>query len=70
MSASRLTSMSNAAFAGFLRLLLTPLNETPPQSRELRAYLEYLNEVAPGLARSRRSATAPEWCPGEREAIH
>jgi hypothetical protein len=39
--------MSNAAFAGFLRLLLTPLNETPEASPELRAYLDYLSSVYP-----------------------
>ena len=42
-----LPKMSNAAFAGFLRLLLTPLNETPAPSRELGAYLKYLNRVQP-----------------------
>ena len=44
---SNLPSMSNAAFAGFLRLLLTPLNETPDPSPELRAYLDYLSGVYP-----------------------
>lgn len=44
---SNLSSMSNAAFAGFLRLLLTPLNETPESSPELRAYLDYLSSVDP-----------------------
>lgn len=39
--------MTNAAFAGFLRLLLTPLNETPEPSAELRAYLDYLRSVYP-----------------------
>ena len=38
---SNLPSMSNAAFAGFLRLMLTPLNEAPAPSPELRAYLDY-----------------------------
>ena len=40
-----LPKMSNAAFAGFLRLLLTPLNETPKPSAELGAYLKYLNRT-------------------------
>ena len=40
-----LPKMNNAAFAGFLRLLLTPLNETPAPSKELGAYLKYLNRV-------------------------
>ena len=44
---SNLPSMSNAAFAGFLRLLLTPLNATPESSPELRAYLDYLSRVYP-----------------------
>lgn len=42
--------MSNAAFAGFLRLLLTPLNEAPKPSRELGEYLAYLNRVQPRSA--------------------
>ena len=40
-----LPKMSNAAFAGFLRLLLTPLNEAPKPSAELGAYLKYLNRA-------------------------
>jgi hypothetical protein len=39
--------MSNAAFAGFLRLLLTPLHEAPKPSAELGAYLAYLNRALP-----------------------
>lgn len=42
-----LPKMTNAAFAGFLRLLLTPLNEAPKPSPELGAYLRYLNRVQP-----------------------
>jgi hypothetical protein len=42
-----LPKMSNAAFAGFLRLLLTPLSEAPAPSKELGAYLKYLNRVYP-----------------------
>jgi hypothetical protein len=42
---SHLPKMSNAAFAGFLRLLLTPLNEAPKPSAELGAYLKYLNRT-------------------------
>lgn len=56
MSAGHLASMSNTAFAGFLRLLLTPLNQAPVPSAELQAYLRYLNEVAPG---DRGAAAAP-----------
>ena len=40
-----LPKMTNAAYAGFLRLLLTPLNEAPKPSAELGAYLKYLNRV-------------------------
>ena len=40
-----LPKMSNAAFAGFLRLLLTPLHEAPKPSAELGAYLKYLNRA-------------------------
>ena len=45
MSGGHLTAMSNAAFAGFLRLVLTPLDETPEFSDEVRAYLEYVSRV-------------------------
>lgn len=45
MSGGHLTAMSNAAFAGFLRLVLTPLNEKPEISDEVKAYLEYLSNV-------------------------
>ena len=44
---STLPQMSNAAFAGFLRLLLTPLNDTPRPSPELHAYLAFLNRETP-----------------------
>lgn len=52
MSAGHLPAMSNAAFAGFLRLLLTPLNEAPRPSAELQAYLDYLRsaEARPAAA--------------------
>jgi hypothetical protein len=52
MSAGHLPSMSNAAFAGFLRLLLTPLNETPRPTSELDAYLDYLGTVDPPQRRA------------------
>ena len=42
---STLPAMSNTAFAGLLRLLLTPLHEAPKPSAELRAYLAYLNRT-------------------------
>lgn len=47
MSAGHLPAMSNNAFAGFLRLLLTPLNQAPEPSTELQAYLDYLSRVTP-----------------------
>ena len=52
-----LPAMSNAAFAGFLRLLLTPLNEDPRPSSELGAYLEYLSGVYPPAERHRERGT-------------
>jgi hypothetical protein len=60
---SNLPSMSNAAFAGFLRLLLTPLNDAPEPSPELRAYLDYLGSVYPpeercGAAKAREPQVA------------
>lgn len=45
MSGGHLTAMSNAAFAGLLRLVLTPLNEKPEFSDEVEAYLAYLRHV-------------------------
>lgn len=48
MSTGHLPRMSNDAFAGFLRLLLTPLNEMPSPSSELQAYLAYLNHATHG----------------------
>lgn len=39
--------MTNAAFAGFLRLLLTPLNEAPKSCPEVDAYLRYLSRANP-----------------------
>ena len=60
MSAGHLPAMSNNAFAGFLRLLLTPLNEAPEPSTELQAYLEYLSRVSPATdPRRPRSAGTP-----------
>ena len=37
--------MSAEAYAGFLRLMLTPLSEEPRPSRELKAYLHYLEQA-------------------------
>ena len=56
---SRAPRMTNDAYAGFLRLLLTPLSVVPQPSAELDAYLSYLNAAAPlhtPRGRSRRAA--------------
>jgi hypothetical protein len=45
--------MSNDAYAGFLRLLLTPSNRVPAPSTEIDAYLDYLNAREP-LSRATR----------------
>lgn len=37
--------MNADAYAGFLRLMLTPLSKDPKPSKELDAYLRYLGEV-------------------------
>ena len=37
--------MSNAAYAGFLRMLLTPLHEAPTICPEVEAYLRYVSRV-------------------------
>ena len=39
--------MSNDAYAGFLRLLLTPDNEVPRESAELDAYLLWSSHREP-----------------------
>lgn len=39
--------MSADAFAGFLQLLLTPLDRGPRQTDDLDAYLEHLSATAP-----------------------
>ena len=42
---ARRPRMSNAAYAGFLRLLLTPLDQTPKMCPEIEAYLRWVNLV-------------------------
>jgi hypothetical protein len=39
--------MDADAYAGFLKLWLTPSNRTPAPSPEVDAYLEYVNEREP-----------------------
>lgn len=42
---TRRPRMSPDAYAGFLRLLLTPLTEEPRPSKEVDAYLRYLSDA-------------------------
>jgi hypothetical protein len=39
------SKMSNDAFAGFLKLWLTPASQIPARSAETDAYLQYLSKV-------------------------
>lgn len=41
------TKMSPDAYAGFLRLLLTPADQVPASSPELEAYLSYRSRMDP-----------------------
>jgi hypothetical protein len=40
-------AMTPDAYAGFLRLLLTPLSKVPPLTPDVEAYLRYANEREP-----------------------
>ena len=60
MSTSHLSTMSNAAFAGLLRLVMTPFHETPEMGDEVRAYLEYLRSVEQGGGRQAGLSLPPE----------
>ena len=44
---SQRAEMSPDAYAGFLRLLLTPNDRVPTPSPEVDAYLEYRSQVDP-----------------------
>ncbi len=44
---SQRAEMSPDAYAGFLRLLLTPDDRVPTSSPELDAYMDYRSEVDP-----------------------
>lgn len=46
--------MSNDAYAGFLRLLLTPAGREPVGSPEVDAYVDYLNAREPLSRETRR----------------
>jgi hypothetical protein len=44
---TRTSRMSHDAYAGFLKLWLTPANRVPRQSPEVDAYLRHANEREP-----------------------
>ena len=44
---AKTTRMSADAYAGFLKLLLTPASKVPPLSPDVIAYLDYVNEQEP-----------------------
>lgn len=46
-SGSTKPQMSADAYAGFLKLLLTPTNQVPAMSPDVVAYLEYANQQEP-----------------------
>lgn len=46
--------MSNDAYAGFLRLLLTPAGKEPLGASDVDAYIEYLNAREPLSRETRR----------------
>lgn len=47
-------AMSNDAYAGFLKLMLTPAGKEPTDSPEVNAYIDYLNEREPLSRQTRR----------------
>lgn len=51
--------MSNDAYAGFLRLLLTPADRLPKPSQEVDAYLRHANQREPLSAATRRMLGHP-----------
>ena len=52
--------MNSDAYAGFLRLLLTPASEVPELTSYLRAYLRYLNEREPVTALKPQPTVTPK----------
>ncbi len=52
-------AMSPDAYAGFLKLLLTPASKVPQPSPELDAYLRYLNREEPLSDTTRRALGQP-----------
>jgi len=51
--------MNADAYAGFLKLLLTPLGKVPAPSPELEAYLRYASEREPFSPAARRALGQP-----------
>lgn len=51
--------MDSEAYAGFLKLLLTPADQVPESTPEIRAYLRYLAECEPLSDESRRALGEP-----------
>jgi hypothetical protein len=51
--------MSADAYAGFLKLWITPTDEIPPMSPEVDAYLRHANERDPLSATTRRILGLP-----------
>ena len=54
------SGLSNAAFAGLLRLVMTPFHEAPEMTDEVRAYLDYLRTVDGGRPRATGFSQHPE----------
>jgi hypothetical protein len=55
MKSYRSAPMSADAYAGFLKLWITPSRKTPASSPEIDAYLRYASERSPLSAISRRA---------------
>jgi hypothetical protein len=51
--------MSPDAYAGFLKLWLTPAGELPPMTAEVDAYLQHANEREPLSEATRRAVGHP-----------
>ncbi len=45
--AAKSAPMSADAYAGFLKLMLTPISRVPEMTPDLEAYLQYLNQREP-----------------------
>ena len=51
--------MSPDAYAGFLRLLLTPGGRMPKQTADVQAYIRHANQTEPLSAAARRALGEP-----------